>query len=220
MSSTVRRTGNVGMCIGCIVKSIDYQILSMSSYLLIVLLMHYRYERNVRVHNCTEKVRTSSRTYTTKQTIEPTLAQELPTIDLNEDNDMNFPSVRNECSPHQAVGQDIVIDDIDVGTNNHDEIQTDEHPAINHIRRIPTVKVESNSAEANLVNTANRSNETSVVDFEDRIEPEEMNTEVGNNSAQEMWVGREFLDRHVSNYSCQVCNLCQLHSQTPEDQLN
>ena len=78
---------------------------------------------------------------------------------------MHSPSVRNECNPHQAVEQDIVIDDIDVETNNHDEIQAEEHPAINHICRIPNVKVESNDTEANLVNIANRSNETSVVNF-------------------------------------------------------
>ena len=57
------------------------------------------------------------------------------------------------------------------------------------------MKVESNSAEANLGSTANRSNESIVVDFEDGMEPEEMNMEVGNNSAHEMWVSREFPDR-------------------------
>lgn len=136
----------------CIAKSKDYQILSMYSYLLIILLMHCRYERNVQVHNCTKKVRTSSRTCTAKQAIEPAPAQKLPTIDLYENNDMHFPSVCNERSPHQVVGQDIVIDDIDVGTNNHNEIQFDEHPAIEEILRIPNVKVISNSAKANLVN--------------------------------------------------------------------
>ena len=109
-----------------------------------------------------------------KQAIEPTPAQKLPAVDLHEDNDMHFPSVPSECSPHQAVGQDIVIDYIDIGTNNHDQIQTDEHPNICHIRRILIVKVESNGAEANLVNTANRSNETSIVDF-DRMAPEDLN---------------------------------------------
>ena len=78
---------------------------------------------------------------------------------------MRFLSVPNECNPHQAVGQDVVIDDIDVGTNNHDEIQSNEHPAIDHIRGIPNVQVKSNGAKANLVNTANRSNETLVVFF-------------------------------------------------------
>ena len=67
-------------------------------------------------------MKTSSRTCTSKQAIEPTPAQELPTVDLHEDNDMHFPSVHNECSPHQVVGQDIVIDYIDIGTNNHDQI--------------------------------------------------------------------------------------------------
>ena len=76
----------------------------MSSYLLIVLLMHCRYERNVGDHNCAEKVRASSRTCTGKQAIEPTPTQELPTVDLHEDNDMYSPFVCNECSPHQAVG--------------------------------------------------------------------------------------------------------------------
>ena len=110
------------MCICCIAKSIDYQILSMSSYLRIILLMHCMYDRNVQVHNCAEKVRASSRTCMAKQAIEPTPAQKLPAVDLHEDNDMHFPSVPSECSPHQAVGQDIVIDYIDIGTNNHDQI--------------------------------------------------------------------------------------------------
>ena len=47
------------------------------------------------------------------------------------------------------------------------------------------MKVESNGAESNLINNANHSNETLVVDFEDIMEPAEVNTEVGNNLAQE-----------------------------------
>lgn len=188
---------NGGMCIGCIAKSIDYQILSMSSYLLIVLLIHCRYERNVRVHNRAEKVRTSSRTCTAKQAVEPTPAQGLLLlISMKTMTCISLLCLMNvvHIRRYEKI---FVIDDIDIGPNNHDEIQTDEHPAISHIRRIPIVKVESNDAEANLGNTANRSNESIVVDFEDRMEPEKVNTEVGNNSVHEMWVSREFLNRQT-----------------------
>ncbi|XXG59432.1 hypothetical protein AAC387_Pa04g1524 [Persea americana] len=52
-------------------------------------------------------------------------------------------------------------------------------------------------AEANPINEAFRCNETPTVDLEDKMELEDMNTDVGNNSAWEMSIGCEFPDRQT-----------------------
>ena len=52
----------------------------------------------------------------------------------------------------------------------------------------------SNVVGANPINNAYPSSEHSGVDFVDNMVPEELNADVGNNSAHEMWVGHEFLD--------------------------
>ena len=53
----------------------------------------------------------------------------------------------------------------------------------------------SNVAKTNPVNNACPSSEHSGVNFINNIVPEELNANVGNNSAREIWIGREFPDR-------------------------
>ena len=124
---------------------------------------------------------------------------------------MYFPFVRVDCNPRQTVGQDTVNDGLDFGTFRGDDIHHDGPPSIGQIHSIPIVKIKSDVARANPINEAFRctetlveasvanpfnepfrSNQTPAIDLEDKMEPEDMNAYVGNNSAWEMWIGCEF----------------------------
>ena len=127
-----------------------------------------------------------------KEVIEPLQSHELPTIDLHEDEDMNFQTVRNNLSPHQSLEQEEFVDDMGIGVDAHANIQIEKQNPNGHICGIPTFKAEVNTNIVNPSNTANVSNEAPHLDLDDNMVPEEVNTGIGSNSRRDMWVGREF----------------------------
>lgn len=89
--------------------------------------MHYRFQTTVKDHSYLKKLRILSRTCKGEEVIELTHVQELPTVDLHKDNDIHFPSVPNNTTPHHSLGHDIVVNDIKDGTDYDDEVHLDEH---------------------------------------------------------------------------------------------
>ncbi|RWR76443.1 hypothetical protein CKAN_00488500 [Cinnamomum micranthum f. kanehirae] len=177
-----------------------------------------------------------------KEVNDGTTVPELPTVDLQEDNDMHFSIVRDITSPLHTSCQEIDVDIIQDGAhyvdeNDFDEIDLarqilvvglsanrrnvvranpinnacvdniEEGPKYgdenhfdknNFIGQIPVVVMgadRSNVAEANPADNACPLSEHSGVNFVDDMVPEELNVDVGNNSAREMWIGHEFPDR-------------------------
>ncbi|XXG76590.1 hypothetical protein AAC387_Pa08g0903 [Persea americana] len=102
----------------------------------------------------------------------------------------------NKCNvTHANPVNNACVNNIEEFANYSDENQFDEN---NITGQIPVIMVGSdrnNVAGANPVNNACPSSKHSGVDFVGNMVPEELNANVGNNSAREMWIGREFPDR-------------------------
>lgn len=99
--------------------------------------MHSRFQRTVKDHSHPEKSTTLSRSCKGKEVIELTHVRELPTVDLHKDNDMHFPFVPNNMTPYHSLGQVIVVNDIEDGTDYDDEVHLDECHSIIQICGIP-----------------------------------------------------------------------------------
>ncbi|RWR83613.1 Transposase, MuDR, plant [Cinnamomum micranthum f. kanehirae] len=155
----------------------------------------YRFQRNDK-HRCLlRKSRSVLINCNGKEVKDKTIVPELPTVDLQENNDMHFSTVRNITIPHDTLGQEIDVDNIEDGAEYGDENHFDENNFTGQIPVIVMGSDKSNIVGANPVNNAFPSSEHSGVNFIDNMVPEESNVDIGNNSAREMWVGREFPDR-------------------------
>ncbi|XXG63105.1 hypothetical protein AAC387_Pa05g1366 [Persea americana] len=140
--------------------------------------------------SCSDKSRNSLGIANKKQVNCSTSCGDVPIVDIREDKDMYFSTVRVDCSLRQTVRQDIVDDDLDFGTDCGNDIHLDGPPSIGQIHSIPMVKAESEVVGANPINEAFRCNETldevvganpineafrcneiPAVDFEDKLEP-------------------------------------------------
>ena len=87
------------------------------------------------------------------------------------------------------------VDNIEEFVDYGDENQFDENNITGQIPVIMMASDKSNVAGANSVKNACPSSGHSGVNFVDNMVPEELNADVGNNLAREMWIGREFPDR-------------------------
>ena len=88
-------------------------------------MMHCRFQRSIVRRSYPEKSRKSSGPVNKKQVNYSTSYGDVPSIDIREDNDMYFPSVRVDWSLRQMVGQDTVNDGLDFGTFSGDDIHLD-----------------------------------------------------------------------------------------------
>lgn len=83
---------------------------------------------------------------------------------------MRFPSMRDD----DDVSNDTLDGDFDFGMMRGDDIHLNWPPYNRQLHSIPIFKAESDSREANPTNTDLRSNEVPVVDFEDKMELNDM----------------------------------------------
>lgn len=122
-----------------------------------------------------------------------TSPREQPTADLRDDTDMQYPSVRDD----DDVCNEALDGHIDLGMMRADDIHLNRHPSNGQLHSKPIFKAECCRDEVNQTNTDLRSNEIPKVEFDDKMEPDDMEMEFGNNSAREMWIGRVFPDRQM-----------------------
>ncbi|XXG62347.1 hypothetical protein AAC387_Pa05g0719 [Persea americana] len=134
--------------------------------------------------------RSSSASFKREQVKLSTSPREHPTTDLGDDTGMHFPSVRDDDN----VSNDTLDGDFDFARMRGDDIHLIRPPYNGQLHSIPIFKAESDNHEANPTNTDLRSNEVSVADFDDKMEPDDVQADVGNDSARDMWIGRVFPD--------------------------
>ncbi|XXG40607.1 hypothetical protein AAC387_Pa01g1285 [Persea americana] len=137
--------------------------------------------------------RSSSASFKREQVKLLTSPREHPTIDLGDNTDMYFPFVRDD----DDVSNDALDGDLDFGMMRGGDIHLNRPPCHGQLHSIPIIKAESDVHEANPTNTDLRYNEIAVVDFEDKMKPNDMQTDVGNNSTRDMCICRVFPDRQT-----------------------
>ena len=92
-------------------------------YLLTTSITCCRFQGTYKDRTRPRKSRNVSTSSMGKEVIEPLQSHELPTVDLHDDEDMYFQIVRNDLSPHQPVGQEEFVNDMNIGVDSHANIQ-------------------------------------------------------------------------------------------------